>query len=88
MDSLNNEQRLLNSGFEGVTYLTNFDYGYALIGVTNTNQAVYDYNKMVEWLMESEDFSEEEATEWISYNTERALGYMGEQCPLIMYPLD
>ena len=84
---MTNEERILDSGFEDVICLENFDYGEALIGVTNTNQAVYDYEKMVEWLMMNEEFTEEEAREWISYNTERALPYMGENHPLILYPL-
>ena len=84
---MTNEERILESGFEDVTYLTNFDYGEALIGITNTNQAVYDYEKMVEWLMEHEEFTEEEARDWIGYNTERALPYLGENPPLILYPL-
>ena len=42
---------------------------------------------MVEWLISTEEFTEEEATEWIDYNTLRALGYFGEDAPIIMYQL-
>jgi hypothetical protein len=38
--------------------------------------------------MEEEEFTEEEAIEWIDYNTIRALPYMGEKAPIIMYPIE
>ena len=82
------EEKLLENGYEGVKYLTNYSYDTALIGVTDDNRAVYDYNKMVEWLINTEDFTEEEAVEWIDYNTLRAIGYFGEDAPIIMYPLN
>jgi hypothetical protein len=43
---------------------------------------------MVKWLVENKKVTEADAIEWIEYNTIRALGYMGEQAPIIMYPLD
>ena len=58
-----------------------------MIGVTHDNRAVYDYEKMVEWLINTEGFTEEEAIEWIGYNTLRAIGYFGEDAPIIMYQL-
>ena len=85
---MNAEERLLENGYEGVKYLTNFSYDDALIGVTSDNRAVYDYNKMVEWLMEKEGFSEEDAMEWIDYNTLGALPCFGDDGPIIMYPLE
>ena len=42
---------------------------------------------MVEWLISTEGFTEEEAIEWIDYNTIRAIEYFGEDAPIIMYPL-
>lgn len=81
-------ERILNAGYEDVTYLTNYSYDDALIGISDDNRAVYDYDKMVKWLMEKEEFTEEEAIEWIDYNTIRALPYMGEKAPIIMYPIE
>ena len=82
------EEKLLDNGYQGVKYLTNYSYDTAIIGVTDDNRAVYDYNKMVEWLINTEGFTEEEAVEWIDYNTLRAIGYFGEDAPIIMYPLN
>jgi hypothetical protein len=77
----------LYNGYEDVKYLTNYSYDTALIGVAEDNRAVYDFEKMVEWLVETEGFTSEEAVEWIEYNTIRALPYFGEKAPIIMYPL-
>ena len=85
---MNAEERILNAGYEDVIYLINYSYDDALIGISEDNRAVYDYNKMVEWLIKEESFTEEEAMEWIDYNTIRALLYMGDKAPIIMYPIE
>lgn len=84
---MNIEERLLNAGYEDVKYLVNYSYDSALIGVSEDGRAIYDYEKMIEWLMEEEEWSETDAIEWIDYNTLRAIPYMGENAPIIMYPL-
>lgn len=81
------EQLLLDNGYEGVTFLENFDFDSALIGVTNDNRCCYDYNKMIQYPIEKQGFSEEEAIEWIDYNTIRALPYAGRDAPVIVFPL-
>ena len=81
-------ERLLDAGYDGVKYLVDYSYDDALIGVTDDNRAVYDFNKMVEWLVFHEGFEPSEAIEWIEYNTIRALPYMGEAAPIIMYPVE
>ena len=83
--AMNAEEKLLENGYEGVKYLTDFSYDIALIGVSHDDRAIYDYELMVEWLMEEEDFTEEEAVEWIDYNTIRALSYMGEDGPIVLH---
>ena len=81
------EEKLIQNGFEGIKFLTDFSYDTALIGVTHDDRTVYDFDKMVEWLMETQGYSQEEAIEWIEYNTIRALPYMGPDSPVILYPL-
>jgi hypothetical protein len=85
---MNAEDRLLENGYDGVKYLTNYSYDNALIGVTDDGRAVYDYELMVEWLMEQEDWSYEEAAEWVDCNTLRALPYMGEDAPVVINRLE
>lgn len=84
---MNAEERLLDAGYEGVKYLTNYSYDDALIGVSEDGRAIYDYELMIEWLMDKEGWTDNEAVEWIDYNTIRALPYMGSDAPIVMYPL-
>jgi hypothetical protein len=79
---------LLEAGFEDVFVLSNYSYDEALIGVTTNNNAVYSFSKMVEWLMITENFTYEDAVEWIEYNTIKSLSYFGPQAPIIMYDLE
>lgn len=81
------EEKLLENGYEGTVYLTNYSYDDALIGVSEDGRAIYDYDKRVEWLITNEDMPEDEAAEWIDYNTIRALPYMGPGAPIVMYTL-
>lgn len=84
---MNAGERLLEYGYEGVTYLVNESYDDALIGVSEDGRAIYDFGLMIEWLVTKYDWSETEAIEWIEVNTLRALPYMGEGAPIIMYGL-
>lgn len=81
------EEKLLDNGYEGVKCFSNFSYDDALIGVTTDDRAVYSYSKMLDWLIEKEGFTYEEAEDWIDYNTIRALPYGGADGPIIMYDL-
>ena len=82
------KERLLYAGYEGVKYLTNYSYDYALIGVTVDGRAVYNYELMVEWLMNEEDCTYNEAVEWIDANTLKSLPYMGSDAPIILHLID
>lgn len=81
------EDILLDNGYEDVLIFANYSYDDALIGISDDNRAIYDYNLMVEWLVTNEGFTEEEAMEWIDFNTLRSLPYMGSGAPIIMYTL-
>lgn len=81
------DERLVDAGYEDVLVFRDFDYDTALIGVSEDNRAIYDFDLMVEYLCREEGWSEEEAIEWIEYNTIRALPYMGPGAPIVMYQL-
>ena len=81
-------EKIEAAGYEDVTILADYSYDDALVGVTEDNRAVYDYDKMVEWLVKTEGFTYDEAVEWIEYNTIRALAYEGPNAPVIMYRLE
>ena len=59
-------------------------YADAIIGVTyDGNHIIYSVERFQECLMR-EDMTDEEAADWISYNTARAIPYMGEYAPILM----
>ena len=72
---------------EDAIVFDNMSYDGSIIGVTTDDRVVYDYNKMIEELMQDEEWSYEDAVEWIDYNTIRALPYAGPNGPIIMYPI-
>ena len=84
---MNAEERLLDAGYDGIKYLVDYSYDDALIGVSEDGRAIYDFEKMVDWLIENVGLSDDEAIEWIEFNTIRAIPYFGEGAPIIMYPL-
>ena len=85
---MNAEERLLDAGYEGIKFLVNESYDDALIGVSEDGRAIYDFDKMVDWLIEKYGWSDIESIEWIEFNTLRALPYMGEKAPIVMYRID
>ena len=80
-------EKIAAAGYEDVVVFSDYSYDDALIGVTACGRAVYDYDKMVDWLMQHTGWDMEQAIEWIEYNTIRALPYAGSNGPLIMYSL-
>ena len=82
------EEKLIDQGYEDVVILQDYSYDDALIGVTEDGRAVYDFEKMVSWLMRTEGWTQDEAIEWIEYNTIRALDYAGPKAPIIMHPIE
>lgn len=63
----------------------NHAYDNSIIGTTFDGRAIYGFDKMVEELMQDEGLTEEEAIEWLEYNTIRALPYGGEKTQLVVY---
>ncbi|MHA1288767.1 MAG: hypothetical protein ACTSPB_15340 [Candidatus Thorarchaeota archaeon] len=46
--------------------------------------AIYSYDGLVQAFCEHEDFSVEDAREWVEYNTIRALSYI-DDAPIVIY---
>ena len=80
-------QQLRDELPEDAIVFDNMSYDGSIVGVTTDGRVVYDYNKMVEELMQDEEWSYEDAVEWIEYNTIRSLPYAGENGPIIMYSI-
>ena len=81
------KETLVDEGFEDSVVLENPEYLSAVIGRTEDGRVIYSYEKMIESLMNTDGMDREEAMEFIDFNTVRALPYMGEKPPVIMYEL-
>lgn len=73
---------LLDKGYDDVVIYSNPSYDNALIGISNDYCAVYDYSLMIDWLMEREDMTEEDAADFINFNDSF---YYGKHYPIIYY---
>jgi hypothetical protein len=61
-------------------------YVDAIVGVTyDSNHVIYDVDKFINLMMVQDGMTYEEAEDWVSYNTARAIPYMGECAPILMY---
>lgn len=78
------ERLLLEAGYEGTIFFTNPSYEDAFLGISSDDRAIYDYEKMIESLVNHEDMTEDEAREFIDYN---ATFYI-EGGPIILYRLE
>ena len=64
------------------------DYDAAIIGVTTDDRIVYDYDLMVEELMKRDGMTQEEAIDFIEFNTIRAIPYAGAGAPIVMHGIE
>jgi len=68
--------------------LENPSFDNSIEGITDSGQLVYNYDKMIKELMEDEKMSSEEASDFVSSDTLRAIPYFGDYKPIIIYSLD
>lgn len=76
---------MLEAGYKGTIFFTNPSYEDAFLGISSDDRAIYDYEKMVESLVNHEDMTESDAREFIDYN---ATFYYIEGGPIILYRLE
>lgn len=70
---------------EDAIVFDNPSFDNSIVGVTTDGNVVYDYDKMVNELIGDEGISEQDAIDWIEYNTIRSIPYAGEMAPVVMY---
>ncbi len=70
-----------------VVFLSDYSFEDALIGLSEDNRAVYEYDRMIQCLIESEGLTEEEAVDWVECNTIPSLSYLGPGAPIIMHSI-
>jgi hypothetical protein len=79
------KETLYEIGLENSIVFENPDYESAIVGFDyNSDRVIYDYDKMVEFLVITYSMEPEEAVEFIDVNTIRSLSYMGEKGPIIL----
>lgn len=60
-------------------------YYPAIIGIAkDRGHIAYSFDKLVECFVRSNNWTQEEAIEWVEYNVERALPYYGATAPVIL----
>lgn len=84
LDSL--KEDIVANGYEDVVVFENPDYADAFIGISTDGRAVYSYDDMIACLMEEDGMTEEDAVDFIEFNTVRSLPYYGNS-PIIVRPL-
>ena len=72
-------------GYEEALVFDNPSFVDAFVGMSSDGRAVYSYDKMIECLIAEDGMDYLEAMEFINYNTIRALPYMGEKAPIVVY---
>jgi hypothetical protein len=79
--------KLVELGFEDAMVFDEPEFDSAIIGTTHDGRAVYSYELMLKKLVVEDFYTEEEAAEFIDYNTIRTIAYMGETAPVIVMNL-
>ena len=75
-------------GHEETVFFENPSFVKAITGITDSEQLIYDYDLMIEAVMEEEGWTAEESIEWIDYNTLRSIPYMGQHHPIVSFPIN
>lgn len=85
---MTNREILEDLDYEELIVFENPDYDDAIIGVSHDDRVIYDYDKMIEHLMNTEHMSVEDAADFISYDTIRSLSYRGDNAPIVMFGIE
>ena len=81
-----NRNTLCDMGYENAVIFENPDYDSAIIGISTDERVIYRYSLMIEYLVEREGMSVDDAIDFVDYNTIRSLPYV-EKSPIVMYDL-
>lgn len=84
---MHNIELLQELGHEDFIIFTNPDYDSAIVGISEDNRVIYDYDEMVRCLVDEDGMDEISAMEFIDYNTVRSLPYAGSGAPIIMHKI-
>ena len=81
------EEYIEENGFNLSVYFTNPNYASAIIGISTEGNVVYSYERMIDYLMKTDDMIYEDAVDWIDYNVTRSIPYTQKMgtIPIIIY---
>ena len=82
-----NKTALVRMGYTRSKFFSAPHYDSAIIGIDSLDRVVYDYNKMVEHLVDNDGMTPEEAIDFIDYNPVRSVPYWHGE-PIIFHPLE
>lgn len=78
------KQLLSDWNLDDAVVFENPSYETAIVGYdVHSSRIIYDYERMIDYLVENEQMNEDEAVEFIDYNTIRSLDYI-ENHPIIL----
>ena len=83
---MTNKEILCENGYDDLIIFENPSFDKAIIGVSHDDRVIYDYDLMIEAAMEEEGWTEDEAIDWIEFNTLRSIPYR-DGAPIVMYGL-
>lgn len=92
MGKLNKQKRkLLNNGYDleedSILLIDDEAYDKALIGISSDMRATYDLEVMVKEFADCHHCSEEDALDFIQFNTIRSLPHYGNEAPIVITKL-
>ncbi len=68
----------------GTVVFKHFDFSTAIVGISRDDRVIYDYEKMIEHLINYENMTAEEVIEYIDFNISSPMGG-DKKWPVIMY---
>lgn len=72
--------------FEDAVFLDGDGFDEGIVGVTHDGRVVYCYETLVGSLSSANDgWTEDDAVEWLEFNTIRSLPYAGDRAPVVMH---
>ena len=69
---------------EGALVFDDPSFDNSIIGTTFDGRVIYDYDQMVVEYMTDNECDEEDALNWITYNSIRSLPYVGSNAPMVV----
>lgn len=76
---------ILDLGFNDAIIFTDPSYEDAIIGISLDGNVIYDYDKMIKYLMDKNHMTYDDAVEWIDYNVISQLLYVDKKLPIIIH---